>query len=416
MSGLARNWAGNIAYGARRFHSPASRDELTEIVGNASAARVLGSRHSFSDIADTDSDLISTQRLDRIIGIDKAAGTVTIEGGVTYGQLCPALAAEGLALANLASLPHISVAGAVSTSTHGSGDRNGTLATSVRALETATADGGIVRFSRGDADFGGAVVSLGALGAIATITLDVEPAYQVKQEVYLGLPFNELVENFDALMGSAYSVSAFLSWRGGKVDQLWRKSRAGDPVFDPARYSARPADRAYHPIAALSAEPCTEQGGRLGPWHERLAHFRMGFTPSAGDELQSEYFVPRRHAAEALLAVQAIQEDIAPHLLISEIRTMKADELWLSQAYRQDCVGIHFTWKNDWPAVSAVLPKIEAQLAPFEPRPHWGKLFMMAPEAVRERYEKLDDFRKLARRLDPAGKFTNQYIRRTILN
>jgi alditol oxidase len=415
MSAPLRNWAGNIDYGARRIHSPADRTELMEVVANARAARALGSRHSFNDIADTDTELISTRHLDKVVGIDEAARTVTVEGGITYGQLCIALAKEGLALPNLASLPHISVAGAVSTSTHGSGDRNGTLATSVRALEIVTADGEIARFSRGDADFEGVVVALGALGVVATVTLEVEPAYQVRQDVYLDLPFDALVRDFDALMGSAYSVSAFLGWRGDKVDQLWLKSRADQPfAFDPARHSVRAADRAYHPIAALPAEPCTEQGGRVGPWHERLAHFRLGFTPSAGEELQSEYFVPRRHAADALLALKATQHNIAPHLLVSEIRTMAADELWLSQAYRQDCVGIHFTWKRDWPTVSTVLPMIEAQLAPFAPRPHWGKLFTLAPESVRGRYEKLADFQKLARRLDPAGKFANRYLQRYI--
>ncbi len=416
MTAAIRNWAGNIAYSAARLHEPGSVEELQEIVRKARKARALGSRHSFNRIADTDADLISMRRFDRVLDVDAAARTATVEGGITYGALSPHLHRHGLALANLASLPHISVVGAVSTATHGSGVGNRNLAAAVRSMRLVTANGETVRISRGDDGFEGSVVSLGALGVVAEVTLDLEPAYEVRQDVFLDLPFARLVENFDALAAAGYSVSFFTSWRGNSVDQMWVKSRADRPFeFDPAIFGIGPAEKAYHPISTMSAESCTQQLGVPGPWHERLSHFRSEFTPSAGEELQSEYFVPRSRAADALMAIRELQDDLAPLLLVCETRTVAADDLWLSHNYRQDSVGLHFTWRQDWPAVSAVLPLIEARLEPFKPRAHWGKLFTLDPDAVEASYERLPEFRRLAERLDPAAKFSNPFVERYAL-
>jgi len=156
--------------------------------------------------------------------------------------------------------------------------------------------------------------------------------------------------------------------------------------------------------------------GVPGPWYERLPHFRMGFTPSAGKELQSEYFVPRRHAVEAILAMERLRDQISPHLLISEIRTIAADNLWMSPCYEQPSVTIHFTWKQDWPAVSKLLPVIEKELAIFEARPHWGKLFAMSPAELKSRYKRLPDFLQLSEKYDPHGKFRNAFLDRNIFS
>ena len=150
--------------------------------------------------------------------------------------------------------------------------------------------------------------------------------------------------------------------------------------------------------------------GVPGPWYERLPHFRMGFTPSAGKELQSEYFLPREQAMEAILAVERVHEQVGPHLLITEIRTIAADELWMSPCYKRPSVTIHFTWKQDWPAVSKLLPVIERELAPFGPRPHWGKLFTIPAAQLRASYEKLPAFVELSGRFDPRGKFRNEFL------
>jgi xylitol oxidase len=413
------NWAGNLEYSTRSLATARSLEEVQTAVRAVESLRVLGSRHCFNTIADSTSQLLSLASMDGIVSLAAEARAVTVEGGIRYGQLAPALDAKGFALHNLASLPHISIAGACATATHGSGETHGNLATAVSALELVTASGEVVTLSRrNDADaFAGAVVGLGALGAVTKITLDVQPAFTMRQHVYENLPLAAMKEHFDDIEASAYSVSLFTDWQKGRLNEVWIKSRADDArAFDApaAFFGATRATRNLHPIAELSAENCTEQMGVPGPWYERLPHFRMGFTPSAGKELQAEYFVPRSQAVDAILAVERLRDQIGPHLLISEIRTIAADDLWMSPCYRQPSVAIHFTWKQDWPAVSRLLPVIERELSPFGVRPHWGKLFTMDPATLRSRYERLPAFVDLCRRFDPRGKFRNAFLEKYI--
>lgn len=395
----------------------ASIEEVRSFVKAQTKFKVLGTRHCFNSIADSRDVFLSLKPMHEAVSIDSAARTATVEAGVTYGQLSPYLHGKGFALHNLASLPHISVAGAISTATHGSGEHNGNLATAVSGVEVVTADGNLVKLSRkADGDrFQAAVVGLGALGVLTRIALDLQPTFTVRQWVYENLPFSQMREHFDAIQASGYSVSLFTDWKQDRVNEVWIKVREGQPFGAPAEfYGAKLATRNLHPIAELSAENCTEQMGKPGPWYERLPHFKMGFTPSAGKELQTEYFVPRSHAVEAILAVARLREQISPHLLITEIRTIAADDLWMSMAYQRSSVAIHFTWKPDWPAVKQVLPVIEKELAPYEPRPHWGKLFTLPPGELRSRYAKLPEFTRLAAELDPKGKLRNDFLNRNV--
>ena len=414
-----KNWAGNIEYGTDKLYSATSAEQAQEFVRKHARLKVLGTRHCFNHIADTTDEFLSLRPMDKVLSLDAQAKTVTIPANMSYGQLAPYLHEQGFALHNLASLPHISVAGACATATHGSGEKNGNLATSVSGLEMITASGDIVKLSRkqdGDG-FLGAVVGLGALGVITKITLDLLPTFMVKQYVYENLPLSELQEHFDAIEASGYSVSLFTDWQKKRVNEVWIKSRveAGQSFnATPDFFGAKLATKNLHPIAALSAENCTEQMGVPGPWYERLPHFRMGFTPSAGNELQAEYFVPRRHAVEAILAIERMRDQVTPHLLISEIRTIAADDLWMSPCYKQPSVTIHFTLKPDWPAVSQLLPVIERELAPFHARPHWGKLFTVSPERLKASYEKLPDFIELSKKYDPHGKFRNDFLNKNV--
>jgi len=380
---------------------------------------VLGSRHAFNDLADTTGDLVSLARLPRVLELDARASTVTIDGALRYGDLCPSLDAAGYALANLASLPHISVAGACATSTHGSGDRVGSLATAVSGLEVMSADGelrSITRDRDGD-EFDGMVVSLGTLGVVTRLTLKLEPAFRMRQDVYERLPMDAGLDHFDEITSSAYSVSLFTTWRSPQFDQVWLKRRVVDgDRFEPqpTLFGATRATRQRHPIDGMPPEACTPQLGVPGPWHERLPHFRMDATPSAGNELQSEYQVPRRRAIDALRALEPLRERMGPLVQVSEIRTVAADELWLSPSFGRDSVAIHFTWLPDWDAVARLLPVIEEALAPFEPRPHWGKLFTIPPEQLRPRYPRLVDFGALVARHDPEGRFRNAFVDRYV--
>ena len=413
------NWASNYTYQAARLHHPETIDQVQQLVRHGDTLKVLGSRHSFNDIADTTADLISLDRLEPIVAFDHARRTVTVDGGVRYGQLCEQLHRAGYALPNLASLPHISIAGACATATHGSGVRNGNLATAVSALELVTADGEVVALSRerhGE-QFQGAVVGLGALGVVTKLTLDLVPTFMMRQDVYENLPMARLEDDFDAIVASAYSVSLFTDWQHERVSQVWVKRRVADgAAFAPERewFGATAAPTHRHPIVSLPAEPCTEQMGIPGPWYARLPHFRMEFTPSSGEELQTEYMLPRRHAIAAFHALDRLRDQIAPLLQISEVRTIAADTLWMSPCYQQDCVAFHFTWKKDWEAVRQLLPQIEAALAPLEARPHWGKLFTMPAAHVQSLYAKLPEFQRLLRTYDPAGKFRNAFLDRYI--
>ena len=415
MTETKTNWAGNYTYSAARWHWPTTVEQVQEIVANCRKLRVVGSRHSFNGIADSPDDMLSLEKFDPMVELDRERRTVTVNAGLRYGDLCRRLNGEGYALHNMASLPHISVAGACATGTHGSGDGNGNLATAVTALEFVQADGEVVVLSRerNGEQFEGAVVALGGLGVVTKLTLEVSPAFEMRQDVYENLPLAQLDEHFDDITSSAYSVSLFTDWRGPRVNEVWLKSRVTDGALQtsaPEFFGAALATRPLHPIASLSAVSCTKQLGRRGPWHERLPHFRLDFTPSSGEELQTEYLVPRQHTLAALHAVGQLHEQVSPLLLITEVRTVAADNLWMSPCYRQDSVAIHFTWIKDWPAVRQLLPKIEERLAPFRPRPHWGKLFTLAPAQVRSLYEKLPDFQQLLRDYDPRGKFRNAFL------
>ena len=412
-----RNWAGNYDYQAPRIAHPANMAELQDLVADAGKVSALGSRHSFNDIADSSGTLVVLDLLDAGISVDTQNMTVTVSGGTRYGTLAAELQRRGFALHNLASLPHISVAGAVATATHGSGDGNGNLATAVAALELVTADGTVITARRGDPGFAGMVVGLGALGIVSRLTLDIEPSFDVAQTVFEGLDWEQILESFDALTSSAYSVSLFTDWSGGTVGQAWLKSRVGDPVatdVPSAFFGGTPAVAAMHPLPGVSGRNCTQQLGIPGPWSDRLAHFRLEFTPSKGDELQSEYLIPREHAVGALRTMRKLADVVTPLLLVSEIRTIAADKLWLSPNYGRDGIGLHFTWRQDQPAVQLILPLLEAELAPFAARPHWGKLFGGGRSSLAPLYPRFDDFTALADRLDPTGKFRNSFLSRAV--
>lgn len=411
------NWAGNLTYHTDTLLTPTSVAETQQLVQSTPKVRALGSRHSFNAIADSTAAQMSLHDLDTMV-LDAEAKTVTVGAGVRYGTLAPYLDKQGYALHNLASLPHITVAGACATATHGSGVNNGNLSTVVSAMEIVTADGSIVQLSRAhDGDqFLGAVVHLGALGVVTKVTLDVEPTYQVRQLVYENLSMDQFEHNLDTILSSGYSVSLFTDWQKHRVSQVWIKSRVdaasaqATAAIPPEFYGATAATRKLHPLPGHSAEPCTEQMGIPGPWYERLPHFRMDFTPSSGAEIQSEFFVPRKRGYEAILAVEQLRDQITPHLLITEIRTIAADNLWLSPCYKQDSMAIHFTWKPETAEVAKVLPLIEAKLAPFNAKPHWGKVFTMPPARVQQVYTNIPQYRALATQFDPKGKFRNQFV------
>ncbi len=410
----AHNWAGNVTFGAARVHRPTSVDELRRIVASSRQARALGSGHSFNLLADTTGDLVRVDGLPRRVEIDAEGARVTVAGGMRYAEVAAALHTRGFALANMASLPHISVAGSVATGTHGSGNACRSLADAVAGLELVGPEGDLVRLGRRTTPdvFPGSVVSLGALGVVVGVTLDIEPAFEVAQWVYRAVPLAALAERFPEISGAAYSVSSFTGWHDGLATVVLKRRIDRDGADHPGErwQSGELAREPWHPIPGMPPEYCTEQGGVPGPWHERLPHFRPEFTPSHGEELQSELFLPRAAVAEACAALRELGARLEPVLQVSEVRTVAADEQWLSPAYGRDTVAFHFTWVKNAEAVLPVLADVEERLLPLGARPHWGKLTTTEPATIAARYERLGDFGRLLAEHDPGGRFRNAYL------
>jgi xylitol oxidase len=406
-----KNWARNITFSPESVHRPTSMSDLRRAIVGASSIRALGSRHSFNRIADGVS-MIDTRSLPEFLELSSERDAVSVNGSMTYGRLAELLAPLGFSVHNLASLPHISIAGAIATGTHGSGDGNGNLATAVSAIQVMTATGEMLSLRRGDPDFDGAVVSFGALGVVTAVTLELQPAFEIAQSVFDGPSLPEFASRFDAVFSSAYSVSAFTHWQG-RADQIWVKQRSTDHLDQMIFETMAPAVENRHPLQGLDAVACTDQLGVRGLWSDRLPHFKLEFTPSAGDEIQSEFFVARSDAKAAIDSIAAIGAQLQPALLVSEIRTIAADELWMSPHVERDSVGLHFTWRSDQALAEEGAWLVADALAPLAPRAHWGKVFD-ATQIDMDGFARRERFLSLVRRVDPDGVFRNEWFERVI--
>jgi xylitol oxidase len=415
MVTIEKNWSGVYTYAATAVSHPTSLDELRGIVARASKVHAVGSRHCFNGIADS-AEILALDRMPMLVEIDRAANTVSVNPGMRYYELLQALEREGLAIHNTASLPHITVGGAVASATHGSGDKLQNLAGAVAAMELVTGDGEIVRVARGDADFAGMVVHVGALGIVSQITLDVEPSYRMRQEVFLDLDWDVLYERFDEIMSCGDSVSMFTDY-GDTVNELWVKTRVSDEDSWTPRvelFGARAAAGQMHPVPRLDGLVCTDQMGVPGAWCDRLPHFKVGAIGDAGDEMQAEYMVDRADAVPGIRALKELSDVVQPYILAAEFRSVAPDDLWLSSAYQRETICLHYATVADPRVPDEMLPAVERALEPFAPRPHWGKLFVATAEELAPRYPKMDDFRALANRLDPNGKFRNAFLDRHV--
>jgi alditol oxidase len=418
VSEASTNWAGNLTYSADSIHHPTSVVEVQQLVAQHSRVKALGTRHSFNAVADSPGGaLISLSKLPPDIAVDTDAMTVSVTGGTRYGVLAAQLQSRGYALHNTGSLPHISVAGATATGTHGSGDRNGILSTAVSAVDLVTSDGSLLTVDRANPDLRALAVGLGAFGVITRLVLDIQPTYLVRQDVYRNPPWDSVLGAFDEVMASAYSVSLLGDFASPVIRELWQKTRVewvgeGHDQPEPVPKSLH-GGTWYDDAEEPPGHSLNARGGVAGPWSERLPHFRLDARPSAGgDELQTEYFVDRRHAVDAIQTLRSLGERISPQLHATEIRTAAADDLWLSPAYERDCLCIGFTWRKHPTEVMALLPDIEAALAPYEPRPHWGKLFVFTAEDLARRFPRMPDFVDLTRTYDPTGTFSNPFLER----
>jgi alditol oxidase len=406
------NWSGNYQFTARTVIAARTIADVRQSVKENNRVRALGTRHSFHDLADNGATLIDVTGIAPAPVIDEQARTVTVGAGTSYGVLASWLEKNGWALHNLGSLPHISIAGATATGTHGSGSGNKILSAAIAGIEYVAADGEIRQAKRGDDGFDGMAVGLGAFGIVVRVTLDIEPSYDIRQDAYAGLTWDRVLDDPEAVMNAAYSVSLFTDWTGPTLRAAWVKRRTAGTSSEGTDdfFGAR---REPGPIRFIDApEDNLTITGVPGPWSQRLPHFRLDAVPSNGDEIQSEYFIDKRHAAQALAALRNQAGDIAPVLQVSEIRSVAADSLWLSGSYQRETIAIHFTWQNRPAEVDAAVTRVEEVLAPFEARPHWGKVSHVTAERVRELYPRLADARELFERLDPEGRFGNSRLAR----
>ena len=404
-----QNWNKNVDFNDKSYLQPTSLAELQELIRTNPKVRARGTAHCFNEIANTSSVALNLARMPKTIDVDPVKKSVCVAAGLTYGELAPLLHAQGWALSNMASLPHISIAGSISTGTHGSGIKNQNLANQVLSIDMVTAEGEVRHIDRANPAFNALVIVLGLGGIVYEYELKIEPTFKIRQVVYPEIPLDVLQRSFDQIMGTAYSVSYFTDWSSSQVGNLWCKFRDGE-VIPVSIGGCAQADKKFHPIPSVDPVACTEQLGATGDWHERLSHFKLDFTPSVGEEIQTEFFVDRKDAAAAIEAVSQLGAEITPLLWITELRTIAADNLWLSGAFERDTLAIHFTWKKD-DAIYPVIEKVEAALRPFNYRPHWGKVFTADAQFLKSVYPKINEFKALVEALDPTSKFENSFTR-----
>ncbi|MFJ2978017.1 D-arabinono-1,4-lactone oxidase [Curtobacterium sp. NPDC087082] len=405
------NWSGTVTYTAERVLRPSSIDEAAEIVARSPRVHGLGTRHSFNDAPDAPGVLLDLTGIPTDLAVDAVRRTVTMGAGTRYGVVAPEIDRAGFALHNTGSLPHISIAGAIATGTHGSGTALGSLSTAVRSFEVLGPDGSARTIDRDDPAFDGAVLHLGLLGVLTRVTLDVEPSYRMRQDTYGPIPWDTFTAHVAEVHAAATSVCSYTVF-GDTVSEVLLKSRVPDgdddvavpdELFGAPRLPGSPGD-GHH----------TARDGSVGPWWDRLPHFPIDSVPSHGSEVQSEHFVPLRHAGAALDAVRTMAARIQPHLHVCELRTMAADPFWLSPTQGEDVLCIAFTWQKHPVEVAALLPDLEALLAPFDGRPHWGKMSSLDAAAIAGLYPRLADFRDLVAAADPERTFASSFGERVL--
>lgn len=413
-----KNWAGNLTFSAREFIEVNSISKLQQVVSSSQAVKVLATGHSFNAIGDTTETLISIKNLSNGIEIDSQNAQALISAGMAYADAARYLESNGWAFSNMASLGEVTIAGAISTGTHGSGSNNGVLSTSVVGLEIVLGSGELITIDQSNSEeFAGFVVSLGALGVFTKIKMRIIPSFSVKQFVYENIGIQVVAENFDTVFNSAYSVSYFSNWAKNSTGQIWMKfldDSSSDNLSD-NWLGANQAKAKQHPVKINNPDPCTDQLGISGKWLYRLPHFKLDSSPASGDEVQTEYLVDRKYVNEYIQDLRAIGDEIAPRVYATEIRTIKSDELWLSGAYQRETVGFHFTWKKSDTLVD-FLPRIEEILGKHHGRPHWAKLFSVRSDELSARYPKYSDFEALLKKYDPKQKFRNKFIDQYFLN
>ncbi|KAI1700234.1 d-arabinono-1,4-lactone oxidase domain-containing protein [Ditylenchus destructor] len=359
------NWGNNFRFSTQNIQYPTSVEEVQQIVRNANKLRVVGTRHSFSKIADSPNTMLSTLALKNIIGFDPTVPSITVQAGITYTDLNP-------------FLPN---------------------------------------YGPNDPELKAIAVGLGAFGVITQVELEVEPTFNLTNYVFVNMPEQDIYDHFDEIENLGYSVQLFTDFSTpGVWDQVWVWVRSDENSNVGNMQNLYGATRTHEQVTAIEALPPTYlmEQGKEQPWYYGLVDYHLGLSGFDGAEIQSEYFMPYENAIPAIQAVSNFSDLIAPRVYTMLIRTIKGDDLWMSESFNETTVAIHFTWKPNMTAVMEVLPQIEQALLPYGARPHWGKVFAQGPETYLHRYPKLNQWKQLAETLDPTHKFRNKFLEDTV--
>jgi FAD/FMN-containing dehydrogenase len=396
------NWVGNQSFTPARIASPRSEDELATLVRQAAGAgmhvRVAGAGHSFTPVAQTDGLLIEMAQLTGVTATDPVRRRVTVRAGTPIHDLYQPLWDAGLALRNQGDIDTQQIAGAVATATHGSGISNGSLSTVVRGVRLVCADGSIREIGEQDPRLlRAAQVSIGTLGAVSELELAVTDAYRLTEEVGLWR-WEDVLERFDELV-RGHRHFGFFWMPTEESGALYNLQRHGEETF---------ADRCYVKLFD-EAPPDRPDSARPGRRTDRCYRiYPMVYSPNFHE---LEYFVALEHGREALEAMRELMLASQPDAIYPlEVRTVGPDDAYLSpsQGTATTVISVSGTPGTDY---WAYLRSVDALLAPYRPRVHWGKLHFLTPEQLHERYPEAAEFIAVRRELDPEGVFLNDHLR-----
>jgi L-gulonolactone oxidase len=424
-----KNWGGNQACTPLSLERPSSEDELVALVHRAAAAgervKVVGAGHSFTDIACTDGRMVSLDGYDHFLEVDTRAATVKVEGGITIAALGQALAEVGLAQPNLGDVAYQSIAGAISTATHGTGGRLGNISTQVKALSLVTADGVLECSAEDNADvFQAARVGLGALGVISTVTLQCVPAFTLRS-IQAPRQLDEVLDAVEDLVAANDHFEFFWIPHSDRVLAI-TNNRTDAPAHPPGKVSAYFNDIVMenHAFGLLQrlGRANTTWIPALGRVTGRLLNARdvadVSHRVFANQRLvrfvEMEYALPRPALAAAVRDVRSMIDRQGLRISFPvEVRIAAADDIWLSTASGRDTgyIAVHVFQGLPF---DRYFREVEAIMNGYEGRPHWGKMHYQTAETLRPRYPHWADFIGVRDRLDPEGRFSNAYLDRVL--
>jgi L-gulonolactone oxidase len=425
------NWAGDQQCAPRAFERPASTAEIGTVLERAAAAgervRVAGSGHSFTDAACTDGRLLSLERMDRVLDVDRASGLVRVEGGITINALSATLAQHGLAFENLGDIDVQSIAGAISTATHGTGARLRNISAQVESVELVLADGSTLVCAAGDEDptnYLAARVGVGSLGVIAAVTLRAVPAFTLRG-VDKPAPLSETLDRLEQL-GEENDHFEFFVFPHADM----ALTRTNNRVDEPPRERSRAREYAEDVLLTNHAFHAFCRVGRAFPrWIPQLNRTvtrlagsstrvdrsdRIFASPRLVRFTEMEYALPREHTAEAVRRVMELVPSRGFEVPFPiEVRLVAEDDALLSPVHGRPSgyVAVHMFQGMEW---EPYFRAVEAIMDDYEGRPHWGKRHFQTAETLRPRYPHWDDWQAVRARLDPEGRFSNAYSDRVL--